>query len=72
MGHIFLCLSEEPPNASAAREALEELDHDDQVAVWSCSTSDGGVWETWERDALKYGELTDSYHTWAMRKGIPA
>jgi hypothetical protein len=72
IGHIFLFLSEDPPNASAAREALGELSEKDQIAIWSISTKDGGVWETWERDALKYGdlELTGSWWTWCARRGL--
>jgi len=70
VGHIFLFLCEDPPNASAAKEALEELSWEDQIKIWSCSTKDGGVWETWERDALKYGELQDSYQTWLRRIGL--
>ena len=57
MGHIFLFLCEDPPNASAAREALNELTQEDQIAIWSCSTKAGGVWEVWERHALKTGTL---------------
>ena len=45
------------PLASAAKELLDEIKGDDQTAIWSCSTKDGGVWETWQRDALKYGRL---------------
>ena len=57
------------PNASLARELLEELG-DDRTPIWSCSTKDGGFWETWQRDALKYGELTQSWETWKARKGL--
>ena len=70
---IVLFLSEDPPNASAAREALEELDPQDRIDMWSVSTKAGGVWETWERDALKYGDLTTtgSYSTWCQRMNLP-
>ena len=57
------------PNASLAKELLNELG-DDATSVWSCSTKDGGFWETWERDAMKYGELTSSWNVWKARKGI--
>jgi hypothetical protein len=69
LGHIFLFLSEEPPNASAAQEAFEELSQRDQIELWSCSPRDGGIWETWERDSLKYGRLdaTNSYAVWQRR-----
>ena len=69
LGHVFLFLSEHPPNASAAQEAFEELDWDAQTDIWSVSTTAGGIWETWERDALKYGRLdaTNSYAVWERR-----
>ena len=57
------------PNASAAREVLEELE-DDRTAIYSCSTKDGGVWETWEREALHTGELGKAWDTWKNRKGL--
>ena len=67
--HVFKFLSEHPPNASAAQEAFEELDWDTQTALWSVSTKAGGIWETWERDAIKYGRLdaTNSYAVWERR-----
>lgn len=66
---VFAFLNESPPNASAAREAFHEMTNDDQIAIWSVSTTDGGIWETWERDALKYGDLdvTGSWNTWSAR-----
>ena len=64
VAEMFLFLAEDPPNASAAKEALDELEHEDATGIWSCSTKDGGVWETWQRDALKYGELTRSWDVW--------
>lgn len=42
-------------NASAAFELLDELGYDG-IPIWSCSTKDGGVWTTWQRQALKTGE----------------
>ena len=70
VGHMFLFLCEDPPNASAAKECLDEIEHKDQTDIWSCSTKNGGVWETWERDALKYGDLdtTRSYETWRISR----
>ena len=67
--HVFKFLSEHPPNASAAQEAFEDLDWETQTALWSVSTKAGGIWETWERDALKYGRLdaTNSYTVWERR-----
>jgi hypothetical protein len=69
LGHVFLFLSEQPPNASAAKEAFEELPWEDQIAIWSVSTTAGGIWETWERDAIKYGRLdaTNAYAVWERR-----
>lgn len=68
LAEVFNFLSEDPPNASAAKEAFDEIEsHDDQTAIWSLSTTAGGIWERWERDALKYGELTDAYSIWQRR-----
>ena len=69
VGHIFLFLSEDPPNASAAMEAFDELPHEDQTLIYSVSTRDGGVWETWERNAIFYGRLdeTNAYAVWQRR-----
>ena len=61
------------PRASAAREALNELDNE-AVPIWSCSTNAGGVWERWMRDALKYGDLeaTSAWRIWCERTHRPA
>lgn len=69
LGHVFLFLSEEPPNASAAQEAFEEIHPDDQICLWSVSPTAGGIWERWERDALKHGRVdaTNSYSVWLRR-----
>jgi hypothetical protein len=69
IAHVFIHLSSQPPNASAAKEAFDELPYDDQIAAYSCSTKDGGVWETWERDAIFYGRLdeTNAYAVWQRR-----
>ncbi len=69
VGHIFLDLSEYPPNASRAMEAFDELGHDYQTPIFSVSTTIGGVWETWQRDAIRYGRLdaTNSYAVWERR-----
>lgn len=61
LAHVFMFLSEDPPNASAAQEAFEEIDFDDKIAIWSVSPTAGGIWETWEREALKIGELGRAY-----------
>jgi hypothetical protein len=71
VAEIFLFLAEDPPNVEGAVEAFESLDKKDQIAIWSCSTRDGGVWERWQRDALKYRELTDAWRIYCERKGIP-
>ena len=57
------------PNASLAKEILDELG-DDATPIWSCSTKDGGFWETWQRDAMKTGELGRSWDVWKDRKGL--
>jgi hypothetical protein len=56
------------PNASAAKEALDELNYEG-IPIWSCSTTLGSVWETWERDAIKFGDLdaTKSWGVWNRR-----
>ncbi|MHA2265785.1 MAG: hypothetical protein ACXAEN_25625 [Candidatus Thorarchaeota archaeon] len=71
LGHVFLFLAEHPPNASAAKEAFDELDFKDQVELW-LSTTAGGIWERWERDAIRYGRLdeTTAYAIW-QRRSIP-
>ncbi len=62
IAHVFMHLSNYPPNASAAKECFDELSYEDQTAIWSVSTTAGGVWETWERHAIKFGNLdTPSY-----------
>jgi len=68
--HVFKFLSEHPPNASAAKEAFDELDWDSQTAIWSVSTKAGGIWETWERSAIKYGRLDadNSYAIWNKQR----
>jgi hypothetical protein len=55
------------PQVGAAQELLNEMDDEDHVSLWSMATSKGGVWETWQRDALKFGRLTDSYERWLNR-----
>lgn len=71
VAEIILLLSQEIPDAEGAREVLYGLDQQSQIGLWSCSTKQGGMWERWQRDALKYGELTDAYRIWCQRKGIP-
>jgi len=71
VAEIFIFLSEFPPNVEGAYEVFNTLEQVDQIGLWSCSTKDGGVWERWQRDALKTGELTDAYRIWCERKGIP-
>lgn len=46
-------------NASAALECLEELEFETQTAIWSCSTTAGGIWEPWQRACLKTGQVPD-------------
>ncbi len=69
IGSIFIHLSEHPPNASAAEEAFNELGKEDQTDIYSVSTRDGGIWETWERDAVFYGRLdaTQAWDSWNRR-----
>ena len=45
------------PQPDFARECLEELEPQDQIDLWSCSTKAGGVWTTPQRKMLKTGEL---------------
>ncbi len=68
VAHIILFLAEEPPNASAAQECIVELGYDG-IDIWACSTKDGGMWETWQRAAMKTGELSDSYNIYCRRMG---
>lgn len=66
-------LLEDPPNASAAREILELSDQQLAIDLWSQSPTAGGIWQTWMRDALKYGRLdaTNSYSVYRARQGLP-
>ena len=61
------------PRADAAREALNELNNE-AIPIWSCATNAGGVWERWQRDALKYGDLeaTSAWRIWCERTHRPA
>jgi hypothetical protein len=62
--HVFKYLSEDPPNASAAAECFEEIHWQDKIDIWSVSTKNGGIWNTWERHAIKEGELSNAYEVW--------
>ena len=44
------------PNPEFARECLEEIEFQDQIDIWSCSTKAGGIWTVPQRHMLKYGE----------------
>lgn len=44
------------PLASLAQEALNELKYEG-IPIWSCSTRDGGVWTTEQRQMLKTGQV---------------
>ena len=70
---ILEFLLEDPPNASAAREVLQTCERQVAIDLWSCSPTNGGIWETWMRDALKYGDVTttNSYAVFRARKGLP-
>ena len=57
------------PNASAAKEMLDELGYEG-IPIWSCSTKAGGIWEPWQRDAMKYGELGRSWDVYQARNGL--
>ena len=56
-----------------AEDAKEELDSlkEKSVPIWSCSPTAGGIWETWQRDALKYGRLERSWETYCLRTNRP-
>ena len=60
------------PRVSEAREIFNELTNAEKISLWSMSTTKGGVWETWQRDALKYGNLetTKAWETWKARQEI--
>lgn len=68
LADVFKFLSEDPPNASAAQESYREISNTDQIALYLAPTK-GGIWTTWERDAIKYGDLeaTNSYAVWQRR-----
>ena len=65
LAYVFRFLSEDPPNASAAQESFNEIEGADQIALY-LAPSKGGIWETWERSAIKYGTLDadNSYQVW--------
>lgn len=71
LAHVFAFLSENPPNASAAQESFAEISDGDQIALF-IAPSKGGIWETWERDAIKFGDLdvTNSYAVWQRRPAL--
>ena len=71
VAEIIMLLNENPPNAEGAREVLSELPQQTQIDLWSVSTKAGGMWMTWERDALKYGHLTESYRVYCEQTGRP-
>jgi hypothetical protein len=71
VAEIILLLSQDIPDAEGAREVLSGLPEQAQIDLWSCSTKAGGMWERWQRDCLKYGEVTDAHRIWCERKGIP-
>ena len=56
-GYKFTLEKTDAPLASFARECLSELDHKDQIGLWSCSTRDGGMWTPKQRAMLKTGEV---------------
>ncbi len=68
---ILQHLLADPPRASAALECLEECDRDMQIDLWSHSPSAGGIWTTWQREALHTGELGRAYETHRQRIGLP-
>ena len=44
------------PMPEFARECLRELDTEDQVGIYSCSTLAGGIWSTVQRRMLFTGK----------------
>jgi L-arabinose isomerase len=54
-------------NASAAQESFEELSQEDQIAIWSVSTTSGGIWFPHEREMLKTGQLGPAWDVYAAR-----
>lgn len=57
------------PQLDKAKEVWDELPNETKTPLWSVSTTSGGIWETWERDALKYGSLseTSAWDRWNRR-----
>ena len=57
------------PLVDVAKEVWDELSNEDKIALWSCSTRGGSIFETWQRDALKYGDLdaTKAWSAWNRR-----
>jgi len=58
------------PLAEDAKLELDSLGYE-SVPIWSCSPTAGGIWETWQRDALKYGRLERSWETYCLRTNRP-
>ena len=66
LADVFLALNEDPPNASRAQESYEEMEFEAKCDSY-LSPSAGGIWETWERHAVKTGELGPSYDVFKRR-----
>ena len=66
LADVFLALAEDPPNATRAMESFEEMENEDKIAIWSLSPTAGGIWETWERHAIKTGDLNNSWDVFQL------
>ena len=47
------------PQPDFARECLEEIEFQDQIDLWSCSTTAGGIWTVPQRRMLKTGKADE-------------
>ena len=52
--------------ASCVLEAYEELSQDDQIALYM-APSKGGIWETWQREVIKTGEIGPAWDAYRRR-----
>ena len=66
-----MALAEDPKQkeyCGFAHEAFEEMSNDDQIALYRAPSS-GGIWETWQREVLKTGELGPAWNAYVRRSG---
>ena len=63
---VFIALTAHPPNPTRAQESYEEMGFDFKCDGY-LSTTSGGVFEVWERHAIKTGELGPSYQVFLAK-----